>query len=75
MIPRGFDNLLAAGRCVSADAAAYASLRVQATVMALGESAGVMAAEHIAGGLPMAELDPAALRAKLRARRIIPCEE
>lgn len=74
MIPRGFDNLLAAGRCVSADAAAYASLRVQATVMALGESAGLMAAQHIAQGVPMAALDPARLREAVRARKIIPCE-
>ena len=74
MIPRGFDNLLAAGRCVSADAAAYASLRVQATVMALGESAGLMAAQHIAQGVPMAALDPAALREAIRGRGIIPCE-
>lgn len=74
MIPRGFDNLLAAGRCVSADAAAYASLRVQATVMALGESAGLMAAQQRETGLPMAALDPAQLRARIRARHIIPCE-
>ena len=66
LIPRGFDNLLAAGRCVSADAAAYASLRVQATVMAIGEAAGLMAAQHVQTGVPMAELDVDALRARIR---------
>lgn len=66
LIPRGFDNLLAAGRCISADAAAYASLRVQATVMAIGEAAGLMAAQHVKTGKPMAQLDAAALAAHIR---------
>ena len=66
LIPRGFDNLLAAGRCVSADATAYASLRVQATVMAIGEAAGLMAAQHVATGKPMAALDAEALKAQIR---------
>ena len=37
-------NLIAAGRCISADRASYASIRVQATVMAIGEAAGIAAA-------------------------------
>jgi len=43
MIPHEFDNLLAAGRCISADRESYASIRVQATVMAIGEAAGIAA--------------------------------
>ncbi len=45
----GFDNLLVAGRCISTERRPLASLRVQATAMALGESAGVasaLAAKH-----------------------------
>ena len=44
LIPLGVDNLLAAGRCICADAQAYASLRVQATLMAIGEASGSSAA-------------------------------
>ncbi len=44
MITDECPNLIAVGRSVSADREAYASLRVQATVMAMGEAAGAMAA-------------------------------
>jgi hypothetical protein len=44
MIPQGPRNLIAAGRCISADRAAFASLRVQGTLMSIGESAGILAA-------------------------------
>jgi len=40
----GFQNLLVAGRLISADSMAYASIRVQATAMATGQAAGVAAA-------------------------------
>ena len=42
---RGFDNLLTAGRCISVTAAALGSTRVMGTCMALGEQAGLLAAE------------------------------
>ena len=37
------DNLIAAGRCISSEKEPYASLRVQATLMGIGEAAGVAA--------------------------------
>ena len=41
MVAAGFDNLIAAGRCVSCVDEAYASMRVQGTCMAIGgQSAG-----------------------------------
>lgn len=43
LVPQEYDNLLAAGRCISADRSSYASIRVQATVMAIGEAAGIAA--------------------------------
>ena len=49
LIVDGVDNLFAAGRCVSADHDALASLRVMAPSMALGQAAGV-AARHAAKG-------------------------
>lgn len=39
-----FSNLLIAGRCISADENAFASVRVQAPVMAIGQAAGTAAA-------------------------------
>jgi hypothetical protein len=44
LVAEGFDNLLVAGRCISADRASFASTRVMATAMALGEAAGTAAA-------------------------------
>jgi len=40
-------NLLTAGRCISATPAALASTRVMGTCMALGEQAGLAAAQCI----------------------------
>ncbi|MBR2938645.1 MAG: FAD-dependent oxidoreductase [Kiritimatiellae bacterium] len=44
MIPRGVAHLLVAGRAVSSDHGANSALRVQASCMAIGQSAGVVAA-------------------------------
>lgn len=68
LIPKGVENVIAAGRCICADAAAYASLRVQATLMAVGEAAGLMAAMHCETGVPAASLDADVLRARIAAR-------
>lgn len=45
----GVDNLLAAGRCISATPAALASARVMGTCMALGEQAGLAAVRYLQG--------------------------
>ncbi|MBN2640239.1 MAG: FAD-dependent oxidoreductase [Victivallales bacterium] len=54
MIPRGSQRLLVAGRCVSSDQLANSALRVQASCMAMGQSAGAVAAvaarKHISPG-------------------------
>ncbi len=52
----GFDNLLVAGRCISTERRPLASLRVQSTAMALGESAGVAAALAAKYGVPVADV-------------------
>jgi len=41
LVSRDFDNVLVAGRCLSATHAAQASARVAATCMAMGEAAGM----------------------------------
>ncbi len=57
LVTREYDNLIAAGRCISAEAGPYASLRVQATLMSIGEGAGLMAALHCCTGAPVHALD------------------
>ncbi|MFQ5808201.1 MAG: FAD-dependent oxidoreductase [Armatimonadota bacterium] len=44
LIPLGVDNLLVAGRAISADHVAHSSLRIQPTCYALGQAAGTAAA-------------------------------
>jgi len=45
------ENLWAAGRLVSSDNQAYASLRVMGTSLATGHASGVAAAVHSAAGI------------------------
>jgi hypothetical protein len=66
LVPRGIENLLTAGRCVSCTHVALGSLRVMVQCMAMGEAAGTAAALSIAGGTTPRALDVAALRAELR---------
>ena len=44
LIPTKFDNMLVAGRCISANHMAAGSIRVMATCMAMGQGAGTAAA-------------------------------
>lgn len=53
----GFGNLLVAGRCISADKTAFASLRVQASCMGTGQAAGVAAALAAAAEVPVFHKD------------------
>ena len=71
MIAEGFDNLLVAGRCISADRAAFASVRVMATAMALGEAAGTAAALCVRENCGTTALDISLLREKLLAQGAI----
>jgi len=69
LVPAGVDGLLVAGRCVSAEHQAQASLRIQQTCMATGQAAGLAAAMSLAAGVPPRQLDPAALVARLERDR------
>lgn len=44
MLPKGVSNMLVAGRAISSDQGANSALRVQASCMAMGQAAGVVAA-------------------------------
>ena len=64
-IARGVDNLLMAGRCISAGHRAESSLRIQQTCMSTGEAAGVTAALSLKQGVVPRELDSALVTAQL----------
>ncbi len=63
---KGFPNLLVAGRCISADKTAFASLRVQASCMGTGQAAGVAAAMASAENTGVNILNTPALIERLR---------
>lgn len=65
MIADRFANILVAGRCISADRTALASIRVQAPVMAVGQAAGTAAALCIRRKETVQALSAALLRETL----------
>ena len=67
LIASGFPNLIVAGRCISADRKALASLRVQASCMGIGQAAGVAAAQSLSQGCSVQDIDISALTSKLRS--------
>jgi hypothetical protein len=67
LVARDLDNVLVAGRCISATHEALASLRVTGSCMAIGEGAGVAAASCVAGGHGVRDLDGEKVRASLAA--------
>lgn len=66
LMAEGFPNLLVAGRCLSADRVAFASLRVQASCMGTGQAAGVAAAMAAAAGVSVQDVDIDALVDELK---------
>ena len=65
------DNLIVAGRCLSAEAAPYASLRVQATLMSTGEAAGLMAKLSRETSRPVHDLEESKLSAMIAERNLV----
>jgi hypothetical protein len=62
---KGFDNLLVAGRNLSADHGAQASARVAGPCMAMGEAAGTAAAMSLAREARVRDVDVTRLQARL----------
>lgn len=65
MVSDEFENIIVAGRCISADRQTFASIRVQATAMALGQAAGTAAAICAKNGCAVSKVDVKKLRATL----------
>lgn len=68
LLPKGLENLLVAGRCISGDVVALSSFRILATCMNTGEAAGTAAALAVLGGTTARGVDVAALQARLVAQ-------
>lgn len=65
LIPKNAENLLVAGRCISATHEAQASIRIMAIVCTLGEAAGTAAALANGGKCAVGEIDISALQKTL----------
>ena len=65
MIKSGFNNIIVAGRCISADKRSFGSIRVMATAMALGQAAGTAAAICNENGICVDEIAIQKLRERL----------
>lgn len=65
MLPAELDNLVVAGRCVSATHQAHGATRNMAPCLVMGEAAGVAAAMSTAQKLDAGDLDVSSLQAKL----------
>ena len=68
MVSHMIDNVIVAGRCISADRRSFASIRVQATAMALGQAAGTAAAISVRRGCTVSMVDILELRGLLEAQ-------
>jgi hypothetical protein len=64
-LPVGIDNLLVAGRCLSATFVAQSSVRIQPVCRALGEAAGAAAALSARSGISPRDLPYEDLREEL----------
>jgi len=66
LLPRKVDNLLVAGRCISATREALGAIRVIPPCFAMGQAAGTAAAMCIKSGCTPAQVDIPGLQTALR---------
>ena len=69
IVAKGVDNLLVAGRCLSAEHRAEASLRIQQSCISTGQAAGTAAALSLREGVTPRELDAMKVVAQLEKDR------
>jgi len=70
MLPADLDNLMVAGRCVSATHVAHGATRNMAPCLVMGEAAGVAAALATQSGTLVGRLDVPDLQAELLKKRV-----
>jgi glycine/D-amino acid oxidase-like deaminating enzyme len=70
LLPQGVENLLVAGRCLSAEDGILGQLRLIPVCSATGQAAGVAAALALALGKAPAELEPPAIRKALASQGV-----
>jgi hypothetical protein len=75
LVPEQIDNLLVAGRCISADHVALGSLRIMSTCTVMGEAAGVAAVMSIHEEVTPRQLDHRLLSLQLKKQGAIVDEE
>ena len=68
LIPKGIENLLVAGRCLSAERAVQGATRVMPYAFATGEAAGLAAALSLSESGDVRRVDTAELQRRLRAQ-------
>ncbi|MBQ8408073.1 MAG: FAD-dependent oxidoreductase [Clostridia bacterium] len=66
LIPKGYSNLLVAGRSISCERAVQASIRVMPNCFTTGEAAGLAAAMAAERAIVVTELDVSLLRVELK---------
>ena len=66
LLPLGVEQLLVAGRCISADHEAHARSRNMPACMATGQAAGIAAAIAVETGVPVRRVPVAQIQAALR---------
>lgn len=71
LVPQKVDNLLVAGRCLSADHVALGSLRIMATCTVMGEATGAAAVLSLHDEVPPRQVDTARLSSQLKAQGVI----
>ena len=71
MLPQGSSWLLAAGRCIAGDQEANSAYRVQASCMAMGQAAGVMAALASLSGTEVEQLALTEIHEVLKQHRAV----
>lgn len=71
LVPLKIDNLLIAGRCVSADSTAAGAIRVMPPCMAMGQAAGTAAAMSVKTNCIPRKLSAEILRDELRKNGVI----
>ena len=71
LLPRGLDNLLVAGRCVSTDHVASGTLRTQPSCMTTGQAAGTAAAIAAKEEIHPRDLEIRELQRVLTSQRVL----